>query len=320
MMEYRALGHVIVGIVALLVTTAARADAACPPDAAVPTPMQLQEALTKARDRGVLWRFEKDGRHGYLYGTIHTGKLEWAMPGRLLSRALGESDTIAMELDPTDPSVQKAMTATQAPEERPSLAAPLVNRLRALAGKTCVPWEMLEALPPALMVTTLALLDARWDGLDPGYASEFVLGGFARAAGKTVTTLETVSTQRGAIMGGSPAEQLSAVERAVSDLETGATRKVIGVIAQAWASGDIARLERYPEWCDCTRDPTERAALERLLFSRNPSIAARIEELHRSERRVFAATGILHMIGDRGLPRLLAERGFKVERVSFDER
>ena len=50
--------------------------AACPPTVAMPTEVEMQAALQAARDRGALWRFEKDGRAGYLYGTIHVGKLE----------------------------------------------------------------------------------------------------------------------------------------------------------------------------------------------------------------------------------------------------
>jgi uncharacterized protein YbaP (TraB family) len=33
---------------------------------------------------------------------------------------------------------------------------------------------------------------------------------------------------------------------------------------------------------------------------------------------VFAAIGILHMVGDKGVHRLLVARGFKVEQVAFD--
>ena len=66
----------------------------------VPTQDQLQDAARGARDRGALWRFEKDGRHGYLYGTIHIANLDWAMPGPTVGRALSEVETVAIEADP----------------------------------------------------------------------------------------------------------------------------------------------------------------------------------------------------------------------------
>jgi len=35
---------------------------------------------------------------------------------------------------------------------------------------------------------------------------------------------------------------------------------------------------------------------------------------------VFVGVGILHMVGTTGLPRLLQDRGFTVERIKFDGR
>jgi uncharacterized protein len=57
--------------------------------------------------------------------------------------------------------------------------------------------------------------------------------------------------------------------------------------------------------------------VERIVFGRNPDLAAAIDLAHREGKRVFAATGILHMVGDGGLPRLLQKLGYKVERVRF---
>ena len=57
--------------------------------------------------------------------------------------------------------------------------------------------------------------------------------------------------------------------------------------------------------------------LARLNDARNPAMAERIAALHGEGRRVFAAVGALHMTGAQGLPRLLRERGFTVERVVF---
>ena len=58
-------------LIALLLSLAISSPApsaqpACPPSATVPSPAALQEATRNAQDRGALWRFQKDGRHGYL--------------------------------------------------------------------------------------------------------------------------------------------------------------------------------------------------------------------------------------------------------------
>ena len=305
-------------LIALLLLTlpvpARPAEPVCPPSAVVPTEDQLQDALRNARDHGALWRLEKDGRQSYLYGTIHIANLDWAMPGPTVIRALRDAATIAIEADPGDPATGAGMAAPQKAHEAPTLPPELVARLRAQAARACEPWETLQSMPPLMIITRLTLLDARWDNLHTDYAIETVLAGFARRTGKTLTTLETIAIQRAAIVAGSPAEQALEVDQRLAAVENGSARKAMAVIANAWASGDLETLARLYEPADA------RAALARMASSRNPSIASRIDQLHREGRPLFAAVGILHMVGDAALPRLLAERGFTVERVPLGGR
>jgi uncharacterized protein len=307
------------GLIGLLVslalsTPASSAEPVCPPSATVPTPEALQEAARNAQDRGALWRFAKDGRHGYLYGTIHIANLDWAMPGPTVGKALRDAEVIAIEADPGDPATGAGMAAPQKSHEAPSLSPALLERLRERAARACEPWETLQTMPPLMIVTRLTLLDARWDGLHTDYSIESVLAAFARKTGKSLALLETVATQRAAIVAGTPAEQATEVERQLTALESGAARQAMAAIANAWARGDLDTLRRL------FSPPDARATLEHMAATRNPAIAARLDELHRGGQRVFAAAGILHMVGDGALQQLLTERGFTVERVPFGRR
>ena len=286
----------------------------CPPSAVVPTSDQLQATARNARDHGALWRFEKDGLHGYLYGTIHIANLDWAMPGPTVGRALSEVETVAIEADPADPATGAGMAAPQKPQEAPSLPAALLERLRDRAARACEPWETLETMPPLMIVTRLTVLDARWDGLHTDYSIEAVLAGFARKTGKNLALLETVAVQRAAIVTGSPSEQAMEIDRRLLALETGSARQAMSAMANAWARGDLDTLRRLFD------PPGARATLDRMAGARNLAIASRIDELHRGGQRVFAAAGILHMVGDTALQKLLAERGFKIERVPLRRR
>ncbi|RRD57179.1 TraB/GumN family protein [Comamonadaceae bacterium OH2545_COT-014] len=86
-------------------------------------------------------------------------------------------------------------------------------------------------------------------------------------------------------------------------------------LADAWAHGDLARLERYPEWCQCMDTEADRARMARLLQARNGPMAERFAALHAEGQRVFLAVGALHMTGPQGMPALLRARGFSVRRV-----
>lgn len=52
-----------------------------------------------------------------------------------------------------------------------------------------------------------------------------------------------------------------------------------------------------------------------LLGRRNPEMAAQIERLMRRDSVTFIGVGCLHLLGADGLPQLLAQRGYLVERV-----
>src|SRR5690349_22658201 len=120
--------HVAAALLVLLLLApwpAGAAAPACPPAAGVPTPEQIRAAMHTARDRGALWRFSRDGRHGYLYGTIHVGKREWAMPGRAVFGALRDAETIVLEANPLDATFHAGVTAPAEPHEAPPLPPPL---------------------------------------------------------------------------------------------------------------------------------------------------------------------------------------------------
>jgi uncharacterized protein YbaP (TraB family) len=298
------------------VSAQAPSPPACPPQAQAPTPQQLQAAGAQARDRGLLWRISRDGRHSYLYGSIHVGKLEWAFPGPQVRKALLAVDTVALEIDVGDPQMAARMQLP-AGSAAPTLTPALRERLARQADAACIPRAALASLHPVLQAVTLSVLAARWQGLDPGYAQEFVLSGLARSAQRRVVSLESPELQLAALIPPDAAGAERLVAEMVEQIEQGSTQRVIGRLAAAWERGDLAEIGDYERWCDCVASADDRAQLRRLNDDRNPALADGIEALHRGGRSVFAAVGALHMTGDKALPALLAQRGFSVERLTL---
>jgi uncharacterized protein YbaP (TraB family) len=293
-------------------------DAACPPSAGPPTAEQTQAGLRSARDRGFLWRLQKDGRSSWLYGTLHVARLEWVFPGPLLTRALRQADTIALELDMLDPQIRERLLTPPADARPVALPQALSERLARQIERACLPEQAIAALPPALQAATLMVMSGRWDGLDPAYGIDPMLAGFGHAAGKRVVSLETPELQARALLGRSAAEHLQFVEQTLAELETGRARPALLRIADVWARGDLAEMERYEQWCGCMETEAERAQMRRLLDDRNIGLAEGIDRLHGEGASVLAGVGSLHMIGRNGLPALMAQRGYRVERVPFE--
>ena len=104
--------------------------------------------------------------------------------------------------------------------------------------------------------------------------------------------------------------------RSIDELRNGEARAVLLRLLRAWEHGDAADLAAYASWCRCVDTPAEQAWMKRLNDDRNLALAARLAELH-GGTTFFAGVGALHMTGPNALPRLLAARGFQVQRVTF---
>ena len=282
---------------------------ACPP--ALPT---QPESATAPRDRGVLWRATRDGRTVYLFGTLHVGKPNWRKLGPLTSAALRASDVLALEVDPSDPALIKAMADSRPPQPLPD---ELQARLTRAFERACLSTDALATLHPVLQATTLTVMEARWLGMDSSYAMEQVLAAQVRALGRRVVALESVATQIQALVPDDEAEARVLLDQSLLQLEDQSARRVLDRLATVWEQGDLAGLEDFESWCECAASEADRASMRKLNDDRNAPLADGIETQHRLGKRVFAAVGALHMTGPQSLPLLLAQRGFKVERVAF---
>ena len=293
------------------------AGAACPPALEEPTAERLQAAARNARDHGFLWRISKDGRTSFLYGTMHVGKLDWAIPGPSVMQALRAADTVALELDGQDGDIQGRLMAGMAAQPNTALPEALVQRLRQQAEAACLPYDAIAKLSPELQVTMLTMQVGRWEGLDASYATDSVLAGIGHGAKKNMVSLETPEMQLQLLQMQNPQETIAFVEDNLDELESGRSRSMLSRISKVWADADYAEMARFDKWCECLKTDIEREEMKRLLDDRNPALAEHIDALHQSGKQVFAAVGSLHMFGPLGLPALMAKRGYRVERVDL---
>lgn len=297
---------------ALAAATPARAQTA-PGRAACPPPVTaVPDAAAPARDRGLLWKATRDGRTVWLLGTLHVGKPQWKRLGPQVSQALRSSDVLALEIDPTDPMLLQAMAELRHPANLPPAVQ---QRLDQAFERACLATEALAALHPVLQATTLTMMEARWLGMDPAWAQEQLLVAQARAWGRRVVALESAQVQIKALVPDDEAEAVQLLDQSLAQLEDRSARRVLEKLVQAWEKGDHAALEDYERWCECAATDADRAFLRQLNDERNTGLANGIEAQHQAGHRVLAAVGALHMTGPQSLPRLLAQRGFKVERV-----
>jgi len=281
----------------------------CPP---MPEPA-TEDAETSTHDHGMLWKLSRDGHSSYLFGSLHIGKAAWSQPGPLLRQALDASDAVALELDLSDPEVNRALSA--APAAPLKLSEALQKRMDAQARAACLPEGALAELHPLMQLSTYQMLAGRWDGLDPAYGQELMLMRWARRHERPLIGLEDVADQIDALIPDDPVQALTDLREGLTQLEKHQVRPMLLKLAGAWERGDLPTLARYEQWCDCIHNAADREALSRLNDGRNPKLAERIAALHARGQNLLAAVGALHMTGPHALPVLLRDQGFEVEPV-----
>ncbi|MBF5002782.1 TraB/GumN family protein [Diaphorobacter caeni] len=296
---------------------ASGAAPSCPPVAQMPDTAMLQAQMRTARDRGLLWRVDKNGRTSWLYGTIHVAKQGWLVPGPTVMKALRDSDALALELNILDPKVLEAlMSAMQARPGVKPLPQALQSRLDRLKRRECLDAEV-NALRPDAQVLTLASMIARREGLDPNYGIDLMLAGMATGMGKPVLALESVDTQIRELVSEDPEKVVETVSAGLDQLEREDASAVMSTLAHAWSDGRMGLLESYAQWCGCVNTAAELREHQRMVEGRNPGIAREMVKEIASGKRLFSAVGALHMVGEKGLPALLRKQGFTVTRVEF---
>lgn len=288
----------------------------CPPAPTELTPEAIGQLAAQARDHGFLWKLSKGGHDSWLYGTLHVGKQDWVMPGPKVLAALQGSDLLALELDVTDPATLEKLGAIYR-RGAGQIPQSLQGRFMAQLNRVCLPESAMNDTNPLLLLTTVELLLGRERGLEAGYGVEFVLSGYAHAAGKKVVALETPEGQMASLVPADGVVDVAELKDSLQQLERSNVLSTLDKIADVWSRGALGELDRYEQWCGCMETPIQRAEMKKMLDDRNGPLAEAIDTLHLQGKPVFAAVGALHMVGAIGLPALLSGKGYTVTRVEF---
>lgn len=291
-------------------------EAGCPAPVSPPTQAEVQAMAPHMQDRGLLWRVQDGERISWLYGTLHVGKREWMLPGRTIVRSMYGADLLALELDLLNPQVmQQLIDGFKARADAPALPADLEARLALQRKRACA--EHLSAERPDAQLLGLVSQLGRKQGLMAEFGADLLLAGMAQALHKPVLGLESVQTQLQELLSDDPVEVRASVRDGLEQLEDPKSPEILQQLANIWASGNEETLENYADWCDCIKTERDRLKYARLMEGRNPGMAQGIANQLKQGKTVFAAVGALHMVGPMGLPELLRQKGYQVERVRF---
>lgn len=308
-------------VLALALSACASAPAARPnaaPASATAAPIGERRPLP-------LWSVESpDGRVSHVLGTFHAGvALGEVIPSEHLP-ALDGARVLIVEIDLANGDASALLSQRLLPPERDLstiISAELWPRLVDALAST-MPEPVLRRLPPWIAMAGLMARDAaRFQSERTGAnetaeraapsALDAEVMAHARARGVVVSALETME-QQALMMDALPLPWVvSYIESALAGTE--GESQPLRALMDAYVVGDEEQLEALvfdPE--EIARSPE---IFEALIYVRNERWVQPLEsELARGG--AFVAVGLAHVIGERGLLRLLEQRGYRATRLS----
>lgn len=267
-----------------------------------------------------LWRAERGDARVWLLGSVHIGSADFYPLDARITAALAEADTVACEVDMTDPvkAGQAALLAMQkgtypaGQSLREHVSAATWQRVVAMLDSLQAPTTLVDRMRPALAGVTLLAWQLQQQGLDPDQGIDRYVLEQAHTARKPIVDLETVPQQVDLLLGQDPRIGELLLQESLAQTETAA---VLDSMLAAWQQGDAAAMARLEaaQWLD---DPLLVDYHEAVVAERNAAMAANLDRRARSGDGVwFVVIGAAHLVGDRGMPALLAARGWRVAQV-----
>ena len=251
--------------------------------------------------RPALWRVSDGDTTIYLLGSIHLlpPDINWRTP--LINRAIAMSDTLVLESSPDETVDFRAMAQgvnLKPVNDRVSPGKRLL--LDAMITRSGIARETLDHYKDWALATTLATGDAIAAGATIQNGVEAKLWSVFKANGKRRLAFYTVKEQLAQLNNLPDVDQRKMLENTLSGKEN------YGETLGAWIRGDIASIEKTAE---CT--PLE----GKLVGQPNDRWAQWITARMKKPGTTLIAVGLGHMAGPYALPKLLAARGLKVERI-----
>jgi uncharacterized protein YbaP (TraB family) len=267
----------------------------------------------------LLWRAQPvDGRGPlFLLGSVHLGTPETLEMGDAVREAWSRADELVVEVDLSSVSPEAAAATTLRYGTLPPdqtledvVGRETWQRLAESLEASGVPAAGFARYKPWMAATALVVLQLQAAGLEARYGVDQHLIG--EAAGRTpIVGLESFESQLATLDSLPPEVQTlmlrDALDRADPSAD-GAARLI-----EAWRRGDEEAL--VEEFFGAREQTPELETLYRkLYFERNEVMSARLAELSRDGKTRLAVIGAGHLVGPRGIPALLRQRGFRVER------
>jgi uncharacterized protein len=268
---------------------------------------------TAAAGKGFIWQLERDGKVGWLVGSIHVLSPDYYPLPDSMNKAFLRSVTLMEEVDVDEvntPAFAEAIQSkgfykgsqtleTQLSKETFRLIAERITR----AG---LPVESFRRMKPWMVGLTLMAVELKRGGFDSAYGLDRHFYNRAPRTGKRFRALETAVSQIEMFDRIGAEFKESLLKETIEGADTQLSQ--VKAMADAWRAGDVAALERVV--LGPMKD--EPKVYQMVIVERNHAWVPKIEECF-AGGHCFVVVGAAHLLGPDGLLAIMKDKGYRVE-------
>lgn len=264
----------------------------------------------------LLWRVS--GTHGtiYLLGSFHMLSADDYPLAPAVESAYAQADKLVFEISPEladSPGMglqmmQRAMLPAGT-ELADVISSDTAGKLRAHIGNDAA-YAAMARFKPWFINVGLAIRAMQGAGLDPALGLDQYFMQRARTDKKGSSGLEGIEEQLRAFDAAPMNEQELSLREALrpqSELQDD-----VRELHRAWRDADLAALEQIQREEFFEKTPVTGKLV---LTDRNQNWLPQMQAMLAQPHTTLVVVGALHLVGDAGMPALLAEAGWQVERL-----
>jgi len=276
------------------------------------------QAPSKVARRSLMWKATSTTNTVYLLGSIHVGDSSMYPLPQGVESAFAASKVLAVEINVKSIDQFKAMQLIQqygmyGGDDALSKHIPkeTSDALDDFCSKNGLPRVALERLKPWVAAITVVAFSYKAAGEDPTLGIDMHFLNEVKAP-QRIDELETADFQMTVLSSGTEQEQQELLATSLKQADK--AKEMIQKFQQAYLSGDAESLEKLVR----EEETGPKALMKKLLDDRNVTMAARVEQYLKGKEPSFVVVGAAHIIGEKGIVKLLQEKGYRVEQTIIE--
>jgi uncharacterized protein YbaP (TraB family) len=274
------------------------------------------QAPAKADRHFLMWKVTSPTNTVYLFGSIHVGDSSLYPLPKAAEAAFAASKVLAVEFNVKKvdiPQMAKLMQDYGMYANGETLSQHLPKEtsdaLDQFCSKNGVPRMILDKTKPWVAAIAVIAFASKAAGEEPELGIDMHFLNEVKEP-QRIEELESADFQMSVLSSASEQEQEEMLAASLKQADK--FKDMVQKMQRAYVSGDTESLEKLVKEED---ESGPKSLMKKLLDDRNVTMAQRVEQYLKGKDTSFVVVGAGHIIGNKGIVKLLEAKGYHVERA-----